>query len=111
MACISLDAQTFVPINKTVFAKETICEIMVEGTPVTVNVTADGNHYIVRTSARTNEPYKTYLGFKTDSTYSYGTTIINETVYSNRERTKFWGLVFTKTGTLKKLELTSTESL
>lgn len=80
-------------------------DITVEGQIVKAYITEDENYFQIKVAQTTGKPYRTYLGYKTNYTYSYGTKIKNEAVYTNKQKDKFWGLMFTNTGTIKKVAL------
>jgi len=100
---LGLNAQTFeLKGNQSITGNADTVTMTVQGVDFNVVVSSTGNHYVIRTSKKTGNDYKQYLGYKT------GHDLNSQPVFTNAKQTEYWILGLTSNRTLKKLPVTMT---
>lgn len=77
--------------------KDTV--ITIDSLEFNININSSGNYFQVRTSKKTGNEYRYYIGYKTDFFY------LEKEVFTNSKQDKFYFLSVNKNGNLSKREL------
>ena len=91
---VGLYGQQFKPVQ----TQKDIDTLVIEGKKFNCQVTNSGNYSIFRTSVKTGNLYKQYLGYKTEFIYD------NQKVFTDNKG-KYWTLLLNKNGYPKKFYL------
>lgn len=96
--CYLSQAQEFRPVEQS-YSTSTE-KVTIAGKQFDGGYSKSGSIYIIRISAKTKEPYKAYLGQRTDKDYN------DKPVWTNKDKTAYWYFIIDdKSGYPKRIYL------